>query len=160
MTSVFFCKAQHKDTLLIRLCENNRVIGDVINKQHSVFDLKRHFKASVDSVEYNFNNPNLMRRNKKLYLVSVGYCQSGMMIIAMPAYIDSIPNMQFSLKEKQMYACYSKVNRTICEFDFDANGNIIGSMAMPGFGKSENCIFKTFKNMPISIENMYITTKH
>lgn len=157
--SVIICKAQGNDTFRIKLCENNRVIGDLINKQHSVFDLKRHFKATIDSVEYNFNNPNLMRRNKKLYLVSVGYSQSGMMLIALPAYVDSIPNKRFNLNEKQMHACYSKIKRTICEFDFDENGNIIGSNSMPGYGLKEDCIHQIFKTIPLSIENIFIDKK-
>ena len=157
--SIIVCKAQGNDTLLIKLCENNRVIGDVINKQHSVFDLKRHFKAKIDSVEYNFSNPNLLKRNNKLYLVSVGYSQSAMMLIALPAYVDSIPNKRFSLNEKQMHACYSKINRTICEFDFDENGNIVGNTAMQGFGNSEDCIHRVFSNIPSSMKNMYIDKK-
>ena len=159
ITTVLLCRAQNKDTLLIKLCENNRVIGDLINKQHSVFDLKRHFKATIDSVEYNFNNPNLLRRNSKLYLVSVGYSQSGMMIIALPAYVDSIPNKLFNIEEKQMHACYSKVKRTICEFDFDANGTIIGSSVITGFGQSQDCVHWIFPKLPSSISNMYLTQK-
>jgi hypothetical protein len=153
------CKAQYNDTLFIKLCENNRVIGDLIKKQHAVFDLKRHFKAKIDSIEYNFSNPNLLKRNNKLFLVSVGYSPSGMMLIALPAFVDSIPNKRFSLNEKQMHACYSKINRTICEFDFDENGNIVGSIAMQGFGKSEDCIHRVFSKIPNSITNMFIDKK-
>jgi hypothetical protein len=157
--SFVVCKAQYNDTLFIKLCESKHVIGDLIKKQHSVFDLKRHFKAKIDSIEYNFSNPNLLKRNKNLYLVSVGYSPSGMMLIALPAFVDSVPNKRFSWSEKQMHGCYSKINRTICEFDFDENGNIIGSSAMQGFGKCEDCMHQVFSSIPISIENMFIDKK-
>jgi hypothetical protein len=153
------CKAQYNDTLFIKLCESNHVIGDLIKKQHSVFDLKRHFKAKIDSVEYNFSNPNLLKRSHRLYLVSMGYSPSGMILIALPAFVDSVPNKHFSLYEKQMHACYSKINRTICEFDFDEVGNIIGSSAMQGFGKNEDCIHSIFSTIPTSITNMYLDKK-
>ena len=153
--SVIVCMAQKNDTLLIKLSENNRVIGDIINKQYSVFDLKRHFKSKIDSIEYNFNNPNLLKSNNKLYLVSMGNNQSGVMLIALPAYVDSMPDRRFSLKEKQMHACYSKIKGTICEFDFDEIGSIIGCATMQGFGKSMDCIHSIFSTIPASITNMY-----
>lgn len=159
LLAIIICKAQSNKPLLIRLCENKHVIGDVIHNQHAVFDLKRHFKATVDSVEYNFSNPNLLKRNSKLYLVSVGNSISGMIIIALPAYVDSIPKRQFSLQEKQMHACHSKINRTLCEFSFDEIGNIIGSKAMQGFGKNEDCTHKVFQTIPQSIKNMFVNKK-
>jgi hypothetical protein len=159
LLSILICQAQKNDTLLIKLSENNRVIGDVINKQYSVFDLRRHFKSKIDSIEYNFNNPNLMKSYSKLYLVSMGNNQSGTMLIALPAYVDSIPNSRFNLNEKRMHACISRIKGTICEFEFDKTGHIIGCATMQGFGKREDCIHKVFNNFPSSISNMYIYKK-